>query len=256
VHRILCFGAVCALALSEQLSGTCTIAIAARDFGILAADCIATRHDGSSRSVACKMHASNGLAVTLAGLVSDGNTGLDLMNLAAAAMAKSDSPQEAADRFAATAIQEMARALERQHAEAPEMWHNRLGGVLARAVFIGAERGQAAVVVRTIGVSSEGLIQDLGSRVIVSEAIPRVVVFCEKAAELIRSDPSWKTLDPGRLAYQLIRASVAAPDGARSANPVSVTVIRVGKSGVNWLNRGACSEESSTTKRIERSGSK
>jgi hypothetical protein len=81
MQRILCFGAVLALAGSGQLSGTCTVAIAAHDFGILAVDCIEAHRDGS-QSAACKMRAANGMAVTLAGMVLDGNTGLDLATVA------------------------------------------------------------------------------------------------------------------------------------------------------------------------------
>lgn len=244
MQRILYFTALSTLAFSEQLPGTCTLAISAEGFGILASDCNEARQDGSSALPACKIRTSNGLAVTLAGLVLDGNTGLDLMKVATAAMAQSDSPQEAAQRFAATAIEKLARSLERQHAEASQMWHSRLGGVLARAVFAGSERGQVAVVVRTIEMSSEGLIKDLGSRVIVSDAVPRVVVFCERAEELMRSDSSWKTLEPGRLAFELIRA--ATPNAVRPESAVSV--IRVGRNGVCWLKRGACPEEAVTKK--------
>jgi hypothetical protein len=127
------------------------------------------------------------------------------------------------------------------------MWHSRRGGVLSRAVFAGSERGQvAAVVVRTIEVSPEGLIRDLGSRVIVSEAVPRVLVLCERAEELMRSDSSWRALEPGRLALELIRAAVATPGAGRPKS--SVSVVRVGRDGVSWLNRGACSEEAVTAK--------
>ena len=238
MHRMSWFGsAVIALALSEQLSGTCTVVIAARDFGILAADCVDARQDGSSSSAACKIRAGNGLAVTLAGMVADGATGLDLMSLGSAAMAESASPQEAADRFAAMAIRDIARSLERQRAGARELWQKRLGREIARAAFAGIERGRPVIVVRTIGVSPEGLVKDLGSQTIVSQATPSILVYCEKAAELMSSNASWKSLDPGRLAYELIRAA-AAP----GANPIYVTVIRVGKSGVKWLDRGACSE--------------
>jgi hypothetical protein len=248
MHRILCFGAMFALAASEQLAATCTVVIAAHDFGILAADCIEAHRNGS-QSAACKIGASNGLAVTLAGMVSDGNTGLDLMTVASSAMAKSDSPLKAADHFAGIAIQEIARSLDRQRTEAFEMWRNRLGGVLARAVFAGVQGGNAALVVRTIEVSSEGLVKDLGSEVIVSQANPRVLVFCEKAAELMRSDPSLKSLDPGRVALRLVQAAVAThDDGPRAEHAPNVTVIRVGKNGVKWLNRGACSAEAGVAK--------
>jgi hypothetical protein len=240
MQRILCFTAVLTLACSEQLPGTCTVAIAGEGFGILAADCNEARGDGSTGSAPCKIRTGNGLAVTLAGLILDGNTGLDLMELAAAAMAEFDSPQKAADRFAVRAVEELARSLERQRAEASQMWHSRLGVVLARAVFAGSERGQVAVVVRTIEVSSEGLVRDLGSRVIVSGAFPHVVVFCARAEELMRSDSSWKTLEPGRLAFELIRASAAIPNAVRPESAASV--IRIGMNGVTWLNRGACSE--------------
>ena len=127
---ILYFAAVFVLAGSEKLAGTCTVAIAAPDFGILAADCNEARQDGSSFSAACKIRTSNGLAVTLAGMVFDGNTGLDLVNVAMTAMAKSDSPREAADQFAALAMPEIARSLERQSTEAWEMWHKRHRGCL------------------------------------------------------------------------------------------------------------------------------
>lgn len=248
MHRILCFGAMFALAASEHLGATCTVLIAAHDFGILAADCIETHRDGS-QSAACKISTGNGLAVTLAGMVSDGNTGLDLMAVATSAMAKSDSPLEAAEHFAAIAIQEIARSLDRQRTEASEMWRNRLGGVLARAVFAGVQGGKAALVVRTIEVSSKGLVVDLGSEVIVSQAKPRVLVYCEKAAELLRSDSSLlKSADPGRVALQLVHGAVAIPGGTRAENALYVTVIRVGQNGVKWLNRGACADEARTSK--------
>lgn len=242
MHRILRFGAMFALAASEHLAATCTVVIAAHDFGILAADCIESHPDGS-QSAACKIGAANGLAVTLAGMVSDGNTGLDLMTVATSAVARSDSPQKAADLFAATARQEIARSLGRQRTEALEMWRDRLGGVLARAVFAGVQGGKAALVVRTIEVSSEGLVKDLGSEVIVSQMNPRVVVFCEKAAELMRSDPSLKSLDAGRVALKLVQAGVATHDGQPAEKALNVSVIRVGENGVKWLNRGACSDE-------------
>jgi hypothetical protein len=181
-------------------------------------------------------------------MVSDGNTGLDLMTVATSAMAKADSPLEAADRFAAIAIPEIARSLDRQRTEALDIWRNRLGGVLARAVFAGVHGGKAALVVRTIDVSSEGLVKDVGSEVIVSQANPRVLVFCEKAAELMRSDHSLKSLDPGRLALKLVHAGVATRGGPRAENAPKVAVIRVGENGVKWLNRGACSAEAGTAK--------
>src|SRR5262249_25636805 len=159
---------------------------------------------------------SNGLAVTLAGMVFDGNTGLDLATVATTAMTGSDSPLKAADRFAAIALREIARSLERQRAEAWDMWHNRLDAVLARAIFAGVEAGKAALVVRRIGVSSDGLVKDFGSEVMVSEGTPRVRVFCEKADALMRSDPSLRSVEPGRLAFELIHAAVGKYDGARA----------------------------------------
>ena len=248
MQRILSFGAMFALAASEHLAATCTVVIAARDFGILAADCIASHRDGS-RTAACKIVASNGLAVTLAGMVYDGNTGLDLMTIATSAMAESDSPLKAADRFAAIAIQEMTRSLDRQRTEALEIWRDRLGGVLARAVFAGVQGGKAALVVRTIEVSSEGLVTDLGSELIVAQANPRLLTFCDTAAELMRSDPSLKSMDAGRVAFQLVQAAVARHDGARAENALNVSVIRVAENGVKWLTRGACSDEADTAKR-------
>jgi len=246
MHRIFCFCAMFALAASEQLPATCTVAIAAHDFGILAADCIEDR-DGS-QSAACKIYTSNGLAVTLAGIVFDGNTGMNLTAVATTAIAKSDSPSSAADRFAAIALPELARSLERQRAEAWEMWHTRLGGVLARAIFAGIEGGKVALVVRRIGVSSEGLVEDLGSEVIVSNAAPRVRVYCENAAALMRSDPSWKSAEPGRLAFELVHAAIATPGGTRAGNALDVSVIRIGKKGPKWLNFGACRDEAQTAK--------
>jgi hypothetical protein len=141
------------------------------------------------------------------------------------------------------AILEIAPSLERQRAAAWRMWQNRLAGVLTRAVFAGVSGRHAMVVVRTIGVSPEGLAVDLGSQTITAEAIPRVLVFCEKAAELMRTDPIWKNLAPGRLAYELMRAAVAAPHGPDSGSAAYVTVIKVGKSGATWLHRGACFDE-------------
>ena len=72
--------------------------------------------------------------------------------------------------------------------------------------------------------SLEGLVKDLGSEVIVSQANPRVRVFCEKAAELMRSDPSLNSLDPGRVALKLVHAAVATHDGQRAENALNVTV--------------------------------
>ena len=246
MKRILCFGAIFAIAALEQLPATCTVAIAGHDFGLLAADCIEDR-DGS-QSVACKVYTSNGLAATLAGVVFDGNTGLDLATVATTAMAQSDSPLSAAEHFAAIALPQLARSLERQRAEAWEMWHNRLGGVLARAIFAGIEGGKVALVVRMIEVSSEGLVKDLGSELIVSNSAPRVRVFCEKAAARMRSDPSLKSVEPGRLAFELIHAAVATHDGSRAENALYVSVIRVGKNGVKWLNVGACLDKAHTAK--------
>jgi len=246
MKRILCFGAIFALAASERLPATCTVAIAGRDFAILAADCIEDR-DGS-HPAACKVFTSHGLAVTLAGMVFDGNTGLDLATVATTAMAQSDSPLGAAERFAAIALPQLARSLERQRAEAWEMWHNRLGGVVVRAIFAGVEGGKVALVVRMIEVSSEGLVKDLGSELIVSNASPRVRVFCEKAAARMRSDPSFKSVEPGRLAFELIHAAVATPDATRAEKSLDVSVIRVAKNGVKWLNFGACPDEAHIAK--------
>src|SRR5262245_25622111 len=215
MHRILCLCAMLALADSEPLPATCTVAIAAPDFGILAADCIESHPDGS-QSFACKIVTINGLAVTLAGMVFDGNTGLDLATVATTAMTESDSPLRAADRFAAIALREIVRSLERQRAEAWDMWSNRLGAVLARAIFAGVEGGRATLVLRRIGVSSDGLVKDFGSEVMVSEGTPRVGVFCEEADALIRSDSSLKSVEPGRLAFELIHAAVGKYDGTRS----------------------------------------
>lgn len=67
----------------------------------------------------------------------------------------------------------------------------------------------------------------------------------------MRSDPSWKTLDPGRLAYELVRAAMAKDGGMRPENAI-VSVIRADKNGVKWLNRGACGEEAGTRKSARR----
>lgn len=247
MYRILCLGAMLALATSEPLPATCTVAITAPDFGVLAADCIESHPDGS-QSLACKIRTINGLAVTLAGMIFDGNTGLDLAAVATTAMTESDSPLSAADRFAAIALREIVRSLERQRAEAWDMWRNRLDAVLARAIFAGVEGGKAALVVRRIGVSSDGLVKDFGSEVMVSEAAPRVRVFCEKADGLMRSDSSLKSLEPGRLAFELIHRAVGKYDATPAEKALAVSVIRVGKNGVKWLHIGACSDDARAAK--------
>ncbi len=127
------------------------------------------------------------------------------------------------------------------------MWRSRLGGVLVRAVFAGIGSGHAALVVRTIAVSSEGLVQELGPQPVIPVAVPRVLVFCEKAAEQMRANLSWKSLDPGPLAYKLIRGAVAPAGGIHEENALDISVIRVDKNGSKWLNRGACADEAVTS---------
>jgi hypothetical protein len=213
------------------LTATCIVAIVQSDQIILAADGLES-HPGAPPQTACKILAGEDGAVTMMGLVSDSNTGFSLPAIARAAL-----ESEGAFRARVAAFEAVGRAALQGELD---LLPRRAPGLLAVVLFAGLYQGRPLVIRKSYEVTAEGKVAELPAQEIGSLGVGRVLVLCDDAAQAMRLNPELRMLDPVDLARTLVEIEIEAQPTQNPRVGRPVTVVGIGRSGLQWIHPGAC----------------
>lgn len=226
------------LVLNGPAKATCILAILNGDEVILAADGL-NIHPGGRPTTICKLIALPGCYLTMSGVVSNNETGFDLVATARAAFKGRGKFRSEVDAFDRSALAALQGEIGWERANVNSFYQSRKDKPLAVMLFAAFERGHPVVILTQYSTVGDEVKRTRKENV-AADRSGRVLVFCRRATEVLRANPELTELNPVELAERLLNIDLHARSLADPSSGPPVSILRISKAGPQWIEGGAC----------------